>query len=156
MKFHIKLMLPTYSFPSKVIHVCYICSFHSATNRTSRRPAFLTLVWYPPPATHIYYFVLGWLQRTGILCKMDPLFFQHAAHISYSNIMCLSETKWSGGRGTKLMSKWLVCVKGECNRNISGLSFGTFGNTTSNVITLPHVKILYITNMARLYVPFYI
>jgi hypothetical protein len=37
------------------------------------------------------------------------------------------------------------------NRNISGLSFGTFGNTTSNVITLPDVKILYITNMARLH-----
>jgi hypothetical protein len=52
MRFHIKLMLPTYSFPCKVIHICDICSFYFATNTTSCRPANLTLIWYPPLIDH--------------------------------------------------------------------------------------------------------
>jgi hypothetical protein len=50
-EFHIKLMLPTYSFSNrhdKGIHVCYICSFYSVNNTTSRNPAMFTIVWYPP------------------------------------------------------------------------------------------------------------
>jgi hypothetical protein len=52
MKFVIKLMLPTYSYPHKGIYVCDICSFYSVTNTTSRNPAMFTLVWYPSLATH--------------------------------------------------------------------------------------------------------
>jgi hypothetical protein len=48
MKFHVKLMLPTYWFFLKVIHVCYNCSFYYTTTSISSRAASLV----PAPATH--------------------------------------------------------------------------------------------------------
>jgi hypothetical protein len=58
MKFHIKLMLPTCSFLRKVIHVCYICFFYSATTSTTRNRHFdISLVPLPSLVNH---FALGW------------------------------------------------------------------------------------------------
>jgi hypothetical protein len=37
-EFHIKLVIPSYSFPPKGLHVRYICSFYSVTKTTSRNP----------------------------------------------------------------------------------------------------------------------
>jgi hypothetical protein len=60
---------------------------------TARRPAILTLVWYPPSTTHRSFRFGTYIHthRTSILIKMDPwkIILQHAASIYVAQFLFL-------------------------------------------------------------------
>jgi hypothetical protein len=79
MKFHIKLMLPTYSSSRKVIHICCICSY-SAKTPTASRPAILTQS--TVSFTGSFPQISSSLQRSSL--PIQPSFGPHAVwYVSY-------------------------------------------------------------------------
>jgi hypothetical protein len=63
--------------------------------------------------------------------------------------------KFSVTEAFKTSAVWIEMCSSQ-SQHLGPFLWNLNGNTTSKVITLPDVKILCITNMARLHVPFYI